>query len=76
MAAYVAEHDYSDYTQAPGLIVNNASQALSLLAQAFYDYQQDELTLIGITGTKGKNTTAYLTHAILNASSSTTRARP
>lgn len=67
MAAYVAEHDYSDYTQAPGLIVNNESQALSLLAQAFYDYPQDELTLIGITGTKGKTTTAYLTHAILNA---------
>lgn len=67
MAAYVAQDDFSDVTNAPGLIVTNASQALSLLAQAFYDYPQDELTLIGITGTKGKTTTAYCTHAILAA---------
>ena len=48
MAAYVAEHDYSDYTQAPGLIVNNASQALSLLAQAFYDYQVGFVVVLAV----------------------------
>ncbi|RSX55715.1 UDP-N-acetylmuramoylalanyl-D-glutamate--2, 6-diaminopimelate ligase [Bifidobacterium dolichotidis] len=67
LAAYVATEDFSEYTAAPGLIVNNASQALSLLAAAYYDYPQDELTVIGITGTKGKTTTAYFTQAMLNA---------
>ncbi|EFA23785.1 UDP-N-acetylmuramoyl-L-alanyl-D-glutamate--2,6-diaminopimelate ligase [Bifidobacterium gallicum] len=67
LAWYVATEDYSAYTAAPGLIVNNATQALSLLAAAYYDYPQDELTVIGITGTKGKTTTAYFTQAMLNA---------
>lgn len=69
MAAYVAETDLSRVTSAPGLIVSDATKALSLLAQAFYDYPQRKLTVIGITGTKGKTTTAYFTHAILNAMS-------
>ncbi len=69
LAAYVAETGYADHTDAPGLIVHDASKALSLLASEFYGRPQDELTVIGITGTKGKTTTAYLTHAILNAHS-------
>lgn len=69
MAAYVAEHDYSGVTRAPGLIVDDASKALSLLSQAFYDYPERELKLIGVTGTKGKTTTSYFTHAIINAMS-------
>lgn len=66
IAAYVAEHDYSSATRAPGLIVSSATKALSFLAQAFYDYPERELTLIGVTGTKGKTTTAYFTHAVIN----------
>lgn len=69
LAAYVATEDFSQYTAAPGLIVTNASQAMSLLSAAYYEYPQDELTVIGITGTKGKTTTAYLAHAMLNAAS-------
>ena len=69
LAAYAAETGYADHTDAPGLIVHDARKALSLLASEFYGRPQDELTVIGITGTKGKTTTAYLTHAILNAHS-------
>ena len=69
LAAYVADTDYSAATRAPGLIVNDPRKALSLLSAEFYDRPQDELTVIGITGTKGKTTTAYLTQAILNAHS-------
>ncbi|NMN00441.1 UDP-N-acetylmuramoylalanyl-D-glutamate--2, 6-diaminopimelate ligase [Bifidobacterium sp. DSM 109958] len=67
LAAYVAETPYDDVTAAPGLIVNDVRRAMSLLAAAFYGNPQERLTLIGITGTKGKTTTAYFTQAILNA---------
>ncbi len=66
LAAYVSETDKSAYTNAPGLIVNNVRQAMSLLAAEYYNHPEKDLTLIGITGTKGKTTTTYLTHAILN----------
>ena len=69
LAAYVADTDYSAAVDAPGLIVDDPRKALSLLSAEFYDRPQDELTVIGITGTKGKTTTAYLTQAILNAHS-------
>ncbi|ETY72189.1 UDP-N-acetylmuramoyl-L-alanyl-D-glutamate--2,6-diaminopimelate ligase [Bifidobacterium moukalabense] len=69
LVAYVSERDYSDYTDVPGLIVNDARKALSLLSAAFYGMPQNELKVIGITGTKGKTTTAYFTQAILNAHS-------
>lgn len=64
---YIATTDYSEYTHASGIIVSDASKALAVLADAYFDYPQEKLTLIGITGTKGKTTTTYMTHAILNA---------
>lgn len=67
LAAYVAESEYSKATTAPGLIVNDARKAMSLLSAAFYDRPQDKLTVIGITGTKGKTTTSYFTQSILSA---------
>ena len=67
LGLYVAEEPYEDRTKAPGIIVEDAHKAMSLLAAEFYGRPQDELTLIGITGTKGKTTTDYFTHAILNA---------
>ncbi|MCH9274763.1 UDP-N-acetylmuramoyl-L-alanyl-D-glutamate--2,6-diaminopimelate ligase [Bifidobacterium amazonense] len=67
LAAYVAETDFSSATHAPGLIVDDVRKAMSLLSAAFFGRPQDELTVIGITGTKGKTTTAYFTQAVLNA---------
>ncbi|RSX50647.1 UDP-N-acetylmuramyl-tripeptide synthetase [Bifidobacterium callimiconis] len=67
LACYVAETDYEDRTTAPGLIVNDVHKAMSLLSAEFYGRPQDSLTVVGITGTKGKTTTNYFTHAILNA---------
>ena len=64
LAAYVAETEYSAATATPGLIVNDARKAMSLLSAAFYGYPQNELTVIGVTGTKGQATTSALVPAL------------
>jgi UDP-N-acetylmuramoyl-L-alanyl-D-glutamate--2,6-diaminopimelate ligase len=47
--------------------VKNCRYALALLANTFYQYPSRELKLIGITGTNGKTTVAYLLQSILQA---------
>lgn len=69
LSAYISEHDFSQYTNATGIIVNDVRKAMSLLAAQFYNYPQQELKIAGITGTKGKTTTAYYVQALLNAAS-------
>lgn len=66
LTTYVAEQSYADYTNAVGLIVTDVRKAMSLLSSEFFGNPQERLRVIGITGTKGKTTTAYFTHAILN----------
>lgn len=65
LRAYVAEQSYACYTNAFGIIVNDARIAMSVLSAQYFGNPQHDLTIIGITGTKGKTTTAYFTHAIL-----------
>ncbi len=48
--------------------VENPRQALSGISAAFYRHPSDRLFVIGITGTNGKTTTAYLLESILSAS--------
>ena len=67
LSAYVAEQSYAEYTNAVGIIVNDVRKAMSILSAAFFGNPEEKLTVVGITGTKGKTTTAYFTHAILNA---------
>ena len=51
----------------PCLSVTDVRKAQSLAAQWFYDQPSASLTLIGITGTKGKSTTTCMTHEVMNA---------
>ena len=51
----------------PCVRVSDVRKAQSLAARWFYDEPSDSLTLIGVTGTKGKTTTSYMIQAITNA---------
>ncbi|NLI76949.1 MAG: UDP-N-acetylmuramoyl-L-alanyl-D-glutamate--2,6-diaminopimelate ligase [Candidatus Riflebacteria bacterium] len=63
-AAVVTQGDLAGLT-VPAIRVPDARQALSEIARAFHGDPSSRLTLVGITGTKGKTTTTYLVQAIL-----------
>ena len=47
--------------------VDDTRAALPKIAAAFHDFPAQKLTVVGVTGTDGKSTTTYLTHAMLTA---------
>lgn len=49
------------------LRVTDAREALAVLSAAFFGNPAEKLITIGITGTKGKTTTAYMVYHMLNA---------
>lgn len=62
--AYVADHAFGG--GAPRLIVSDIRAALVVLGRLYYNSVTDKLVTVGITGTKGKSTTAYYMRYILN----------
>ena len=65
--AVVAETPAPAGTDVPWIVVRDARLALALLADGFYGSPSRSLRLVGITGTNGKTTTAYLLRAIFEA---------
>ena len=49
----------------PELLVTDARRAMGRIAAAFLDHPARDLMLVGMTGTNGKTTTAYLVESIL-----------
>ncbi|MCK5311832.1 MAG: UDP-N-acetylmuramoyl-L-alanyl-D-glutamate--2,6-diaminopimelate ligase, partial [Desulfobacteraceae bacterium] len=47
--------------------VKNTRKAMASIADRFFENPTDKITLIGITGTNGKTTTAWLLESILSA---------
>lgn len=64
-AAAVVTQAPIDGLNVPTIRVADARRALSRLGSAFYNHPSRDVTLIGITGTKGKTTTTYLVQSIL-----------
>src|ERR1035438_1398458 len=52
----------------PEVLVDSARAAMAPLAARFYGYPARTLRVVGVTGTNGKTTTAYLVRALLEAS--------
>jgi UDP-N-acetylmuramoyl-L-alanyl-D-glutamate--2,6-diaminopimelate ligase len=65
--AIVSEQPASSGVTNPWLVVEDARLALAWLASAFYGEPSRELRVVGITGTNGKTTTAYLIASIFEA---------
>lgn len=64
---FAAEHRLELPSDAVQLICHDTTVFMAELADAFYRHPQRELTLIGITGTKGKTTVASYLRALLTA---------
>ena len=60
---YVSETKYD--VNCPCVIVNDIRRAMSYLAKVFYNDSPSKIKSVGITGTKGKSTTAYYVRSIL-----------
>jgi UDP-N-acetylmuramoyl-L-alanyl-D-glutamate--2,6-diaminopimelate ligase len=65
--AIVSEQPPPAGVTVPWSTVGDARLALSILAAAFYGHPSREMRVVGITGTNGKTTTAYLVASIFEA---------
>ena len=63
VAAIVEE--FQEEIKIPQYKVENSRIALASLSQNFYDHPSSKMTMIGITATNGKTTTAFMTDSIL-----------
>ena len=51
----------------PAIVAVDVRRAMAAAAKTAYGDPSQSLDVVGITGTKGKSTTAYMLHAIMNA---------
>jgi UDP-N-acetylmuramoyl-L-alanyl-D-glutamate--2,6-diaminopimelate ligase len=64
-AAIVSERGPEGSVAVPWVVVADARLALALASAEFFGHPSRQMQVVGITGTNGKTTTAYLVRAIL-----------
>jgi UDP-N-acetylmuramoyl-L-alanyl-D-glutamate--2,6-diaminopimelate ligase len=65
--AVVAERETDAQTAVPWVIVPDARGAMASLAAELYGHPSRSMQVVGITGTNGKTTTAYLLRAVFES---------
>lgn len=66
--SYISEEIYSN--EIPCISVTDVRKALSIASRWYYDFSGDDMSLVGVTGTKGKTSTSYILKTILDAEKS------
>jgi UDP-N-acetylmuramoyl-L-alanyl-D-glutamate--2,6-diaminopimelate ligase len=65
--AVVAERSTDEQTGVPWVVVPDARAAMASLAAELYGHPSRSMQVVGITGTNGKTTTAYLLRAVFES---------
>ena len=66
-SALVVEHEVDAPEGVSVVRVKDSRYALALLSAAWFGHPAEKMTVIGLTGTKGKTTTAHMVKSILEA---------
>lgn len=64
-ASVIVTDMYDPFLKITQVIVPSPKDVEAILASRFYEAPSDEMFIVGITGTKGKTTTSYMTHHLL-----------
>jgi UDP-N-acetylmuramoyl-L-alanyl-D-glutamate--2,6-diaminopimelate ligase len=65
--AVVSDSVVAHAVNVPWIVVDDAREAMAILADEFYEHPSRSMSVVGITGTNGKTTTAYLLRALFEA---------